>query len=1046
MSPEKLVSRIRSALGGTSGNIEIQNLAREYSELVSKVRDRAEQCLALIRAGDNYAALQIAESFPPLLDTAARLAFPESREWHKLCQERNATCAPPLEQHEIALISELYGKEINESHPLYRDYRKAIRERDELRALGVLGAIIRINTRDQNARHEFLRLSAKVRETHLPRLEALLDAGRNDDALALADDLERLHLPAFANAAPLARVRELRAVAEADAVRATVMQTLADIGQFRAADDWEGAATHAARLREILGKQPALHLPQDALDKLAEIELWAEAGRADSLRRRQREDAVAKADSRLKSTTTVPPRPTPAARARAMHALAAAIATGESLDSDGQEPRPSAALLAAAREQLSSLRNTERKLRIRARIIIVTLSVVFFSAVGVAFFLRQSAHSRDLAASRMEIFPLENKLLPAEAFEKTLKPSWDSHPSYREKHVRFREWAQGARRQVDELLASAETFAALSPETLNPGALREKMAGLALSRRRIETVPIDMRAIVNDRLDAAAANLERIRAFHAAAIAPGLTTRMAALETAAATAAALPTTAARLRAATELQPAIQALDVEMAAAEHLLPEEIPPRWNSLKISAAQSQKRWKSDVETDTALLREDARTLEGHFHVLRGLADALPAGESPAFAAVLNAGPAAADPAAAILAPEPAALWNTARATAPTSVPFLPAEVLPSEIEAASRITGTGAANVIENIYRYTLRPYPDAPGVRSGSYERVYSVGPARTERLPIGDGFELRQTLDLYKSGAAPTPVRYDYRYFGRRREGVFLDNPVLAPESAALRRFLRFHDATAGRIMEPPLALMERVRVTPSISPLLKAWLHQELFKLASTRPAEWGVLFSPSARDFSVRLRHITNDTMPADAWLDPLRWGDKVRPLERLYATQTFSWQEEAAARLRIFQRLSNPGFVKIGYVTSDERLQMTDARAPSGWLAGITPDGKLHRAQADAILLPGTGGRVRALRSPAPFAAHSPVLMLDTPPAAAAVETGFPAAFPAPRDGWDAYFFQPLPATGAETPAPATHPPLPTATTPAPARTGADASGVPEE
>ena len=161
MQAERLIARIRSQLELGTPDLEARSLAGEYAALCLRARERLEQCATLVRGGNEHAAFQAAEAEPDLLGLCALLSFAESDRWHALCRERGLPAGFPLDGQHVLAVESLYGRVIGESHPLYRDYRDAIRRRDEDRALAVLRSIVRINPDDPNAQSELARLSAK---------------------------------------------------------------------------------------------------------------------------------------------------------------------------------------------------------------------------------------------------------------------------------------------------------------------------------------------------------------------------------------------------------------------------------------------------------------------------------------------------------------------------------------------------------------------------------------------------------------------------------------------------------------------------------------------------------------------------------------------------------------------------------------------------------------------------------------------------------------------------------------------------------------------
>jgi len=92
MLTERLIARIRGQLEVGTPDLEARSLAGEYATLCQRTRERLEQCAALIRTGNDHAALQVAESEPDLLGLCALLSFADSERWQALC--RDAACRP----------------------------------------------------------------------------------------------------------------------------------------------------------------------------------------------------------------------------------------------------------------------------------------------------------------------------------------------------------------------------------------------------------------------------------------------------------------------------------------------------------------------------------------------------------------------------------------------------------------------------------------------------------------------------------------------------------------------------------------------------------------------------------------------------------------------------------------------------------------------------------------------------------------------------------------------------------------------------------------
>ena len=86
MTPQLIILKIQSLLGGHSGlsTMDKRALAMEYFRLCSQTQSALEHCVALIKSGRDYAALQFAES-GKLLDSINVLTFAELPAWRDFC-------------------------------------------------------------------------------------------------------------------------------------------------------------------------------------------------------------------------------------------------------------------------------------------------------------------------------------------------------------------------------------------------------------------------------------------------------------------------------------------------------------------------------------------------------------------------------------------------------------------------------------------------------------------------------------------------------------------------------------------------------------------------------------------------------------------------------------------------------------------------------------------------------------------------------------------------------------------------------------------------
>ncbi|NBX34956.1 hypothetical protein EBR16_06310, partial [bacterium] len=274
MQLDRLIARIRGQLELGTPDLEARSLAGEYANLCARARERLEQCAALIRGGQEHAAFQVAESEPDLLGLCAQLSFAESERWHALCRERGLPTGFPLDDQHVVALEGLYGKEIGENHPLYRDYREAMRSRQEDRALTILRSIVRINPNDPNARSELERLSTKFLRESLGKVAALFEAHQQEAAVALMRRMELFGASALSGEPRWEAVLRARRDWLRTKAQEQIAQAVEEAAKARKGGHWEACAAAVGRARS-LERDHQVNLPAPLAQTLASLEGWA---------------------------------------------------------------------------------------------------------------------------------------------------------------------------------------------------------------------------------------------------------------------------------------------------------------------------------------------------------------------------------------------------------------------------------------------------------------------------------------------------------------------------------------------------------------------------------------------------------------------------------------------------------------------------------------------------------------------------------------------------------------------------------------------------
>lgn len=966
MLPDRLQARIRAQLALPSPDLEARVLAAELASLANRARERLEQCAALVRIGNDQAALEAAEAEPCLLDLCAWVSFAEADDWRRLCREHGLPPAPAPDDGHVLAVELLYGKPIDESHPLYRDYRQAIRERDDARALAVLRTIVSANPGDANARGELTRLGAKFARDNAGRVTELFAAGDDAGAVDLMDRMERLGVTALAGdpgwEESLARRRrwvESRARARLDELAATAAAEHAE-------GSWEACASTVGAAR-TLERNTGLRPGPAQAEALARAEAWA-AERVESARA---ESAAASALAEL------------AAELAELRAETSGAPGAETLRRLGNWQRRARELGDRADPaEVAEAETLRRKVHARlvrrhtlitaAGLLAVALALAAANAALAGF--KEEARLRSVlrvAAEQAEAWDLSGaaetlgSLGAAEELDGPALASRDATLAL------IREREEAGRRLSDELAllvsagaqgVTAANYADLRRRAL---ALRSQIAqgGPALERRlgpRVGEIP------------ALLARCEET----GRSLAPGLRAMVAELETELAKGGALgdPGRAraliGRIRGVLdnpETRTAVDTSLVDRALARADLAEE------RLRLEERSREEERRLAAAAD----------LKAYLAALREMASAQPpTPESKAAAAVLAAEPALGQLPRGVLGARVGAMWDALGEPAPTET------WSPGELAAVARVTDD---RVLRGVRRFIVREH-SAAGERSTA--AVYATGEVTREQRRFQAGTETVTSAQILRRNGEVTAETWSIRRFTNGAvSGEELTEGLPLPELDYLRRFLRSFDPVTRRPGEPLLRTLERVR-GESGAPLLRAYHLQELLGAASLRPGISNLTFSPSAQADARELRRLTQNGIAPIDFLFPDKWSD-IRPeLERFLARPAPPYAEEARFLRTLLAASRDGGLVLAGRVRRDGGAAPRE-RLPNAVLLGLDSDGR------PAALFQSDGeGTLRRLREPLPL---TPLLRLALPPAESAARAGQqPPGLAAPAGGWD--------------------------------------------
>ncbi|MFM9000037.1 MAG: hypothetical protein ACKORB_00160 [Opitutia bacterium] len=958
MSPERLIARIRLQLELGTPDLESRSLAAEYASLCSRVRERLEQCATLIGAGDDHAAFQAAEADPDLLGLCAHLSFSDADRWHGFCREHGLPAGFPLDDRHLLAVEGLYGRAIGESHPLYRDYRDAIRRRDEERALEVLRSIVRINPDDPNARQELSRLSSKFLRESLVKVAAAFAGGRESEAAGLMDRIERFGTgdltgePRWEEA--LARRQawlRLRAAEQAEALRREIVEA-------RRRDDWETCATALPRLR-ALERDHRLESPGE---EIAEVEGWAGRLAAEAASEASARAAVQELEQELEKLRGDSARGGhPAALIARLGAWIERASAHEDRLPEGMA-REARALRQRARARLS------RRYTLLLSGWVAALLVIGAGAVW-----------------------------------------WNQRRSEEMREVQSVQQVRGLIARWDH--AAAEKAIATLPANEETAALRRTLD----QNRRAESAMREDAAYLRDvlrkgvRAEEAAKILGRLRAHMEKVEAAGPSAREAlekefpdgsrlaaecsrALEQTrvelAAQAAALKAAIGEGENATDPTAAVNALD-RMKALLKVLTDAGETRLDAFAAEADRASVRLAEERKVvDIRRTLDQSPDLRAYLDALAAVVKAQPPDSEIRRRAtiVLEAAPKIAELPRAALAPRFGAMWDAAATADPTGT-FMPPTLTEAESVTLKRVgddSTTRRLRKLSHVYIESRGRRPMRP---------LVVVGEPMTQKNTINSGTEYITTADeLTPEGAIVRGTWRRIEFNNDVKVGDFLPDDGPVAEATHFRQFARLVDEN-GRPTAPVLRTLDLVRRSDKAPVELRAWQAQELFKVAAMRPELWGLIFSPSAQRDAEKLRRVTQNAVSQHDFLVRERWAAAMSDLSlALVRSAGPDYAKEAAFWRTLTGALRAKQMVYAGHVASDGRASVRE-KTPGEGLYGLYRDGKpalLFRTDAQ--------GQPERVVDAAPY---SPLLRMP-----GTVEESVKAAggeeIPAPPGGWE--------------------------------------------
>lgn len=953
--PTDTIEILRSSLqtGLISGAVEAA--ASHYARLCSEAESRLEMIAAMLEKGSDYQALQTAEQEPPLLDLVGVLSFGGEKAWMEFCQAHQLPIAPRLDAKTVQALDRLYAQGVTANHPLYKDFRAAVLSREDDKALRIVRTILRLNSGDENARSELLRLENKRFQDELEQLRAAL---KNDDEERIAKLAESI-----ARNSPEEKRRVLPDFQQADAIRRALRHRQAEekipilmdeASNLREAGDWRGAALALEIVRELIESHDIELNSKSLNDRLEGLTEYVRKERAITERKRGFERVLSsfttfadEADTRLLGGAGLPFSEVSGLdesfvrRWRELESFQMPVpdATLQRLSQSGQKIR-------ARLDQIQGGR--------RMRSVLSMAALIAFLLV-IATVSWHGWRARTLA-DELVSYRARQLCEPAEKLAATLRKEeaqmlrW---PFLQTKLEEIEAWTRQSRAltaQSEQALTQLESEAAKNFVAATPAEVLKRLENI---RTQIGQLPSDLATVANNRLAALKTKSElMLSVINQKRSGSGRKTldEITLL---------LDKDLRYERPAADVAAMVQKLETMLVSVEEWMKPEaeslqLPSDLEARVKTVRQRLNGFKLELDR-LAKVRETsaaALTLAEYKKSLSAWQDIRFAEAAPA-SAMLNQIPSEEQFLANLLTQGDLTVWK-AVVDDVAGVHMMPDSPLDSDLKVLLALRDDPYLNgVWENIV---------VDHARGQSQRSVWSQGPLEESRA----GDTLRRwsgmCFDAHSEDTGAAFVKSDFKRVsvGSSDQGQSVRSSKLSATSQFIDslQLSRMTDANGERWQRAVLDVFDKIMQNQEAPALVKALIVSEMERVTRAQPFAWGMHLCPTLHaDLADLQKTLGGYPLRSEDWMVPkVRNGLGLALTKFFEARQGRQYMKEALARRELWRDLSVAGLKYGGYVESDFTPRLNNAaRARSEvWVLGksgplvvsatsvLAPDGAL--------------------------------------------------------------------------------------------------------
>jgi hypothetical protein len=960
-SPQKTVNQIRDALAGGTDELMLQTLASEYAGWVRSANHRLEQCALMLSRGNEYQALVAAETHPPLMDLVATLSFKGSTEWKSLCQSRHLPVPERLDEQAVRSLNELYSKGVSPTHPFYKQYREAIFERNEEKALEILLTITRLNASDAVARTELERLQKRVVLPKIEQLEASLPTIDAASLTARLEELDRLDPRHHYGLDTLQRARQRRLDLLRDAAQQECLHLIETLRELRESSKtaeiallidritslrYDHGLTFDPPVEELFTSPSSWFL---ALCKSVREQAALETAKKDL------EQWITEGPGRL---TEAPLLPDPELKnwIEKTSRLLTAVDHSE------------AELLEQGRKLLTSFQAELSRRSGRRRAVLAAGAAVFIVVAGFALWIIYCFGETQPTLAKLQRFKEARQVPEARALmDRIENPFLFGNPFLKNADLLpYTEWLATEEKWLHDARTALGIITRAAQGDFTEGSLSSHLRAMSHFRELQKQVAPPFQEELEKELTPLQADWDKFLLGQRQRIASEFQLGLADMEQQIQSDLDYQKSPAAGRAALTKIRALQEKLDSMAAdagALDIIPVAQLTRFKAARDRADEYAAQVEKLDEGTTRLAT--ATNIEDYLSALDLLASSyfVQAEECRLARNLLQTAPSIRSPYEELLFPGDHAGWAKFR-TEPSSPP-IPTTLTDEE---SALLIALRDEPDLRDIHEHKTSYFPNfqALSFPPKSTGFLFSRRPLASKEKQLQKEIIRTWSGQIYDPALQPDQASFAVRDLvfneltgSQTVQGQRVDHSQLSTVSEAFIR-LGLDDALQGPSMQVSLlVLFDRLRSAPPDNLLWKAYTWQELAKMAGTRHAEWGLHLTPALRQDIAALRDILRPELAASDWLVPR----KQRQLETRLA-EFFRRHPglEYERQFRLHQDLASTvypqGLVFAGWVNAQKEPVLLPAAAAARELWGAARSGKIDllytRAEPGQPLQPG--------------------------------------------------------------------------------------------